>query len=83
MDKKQQRNLLLEREQYYLDSINPSLNVCKKAGSPLGVKRNIMFSINLSRSRRGKSKKLTIKFNNIGSPNKFVTDETRLKISSR
>ena len=50
---KTKREILLLREQYYLDNINPSLNVCKKADSPLGVKRNKMFSINLSKSRRG------------------------------
>lgn len=80
---KEKKNTLLKREQYYLDNINPSLNVCKKADSPLGVKRNIMFSINLSKSRRGKSISLSIKTNNMNNIPKIVTDETKLKISSR
>jgi NUMOD1 domain len=75
---------------YYVGSItqlashiSPYLNICKTADSPLGVKRDIMFSINLSRSRRGKSKKLGIRINNINNISKVVTSETRLKISSR
>jgi hypothetical protein len=31
---------VLSREQFYLDSINPEYNLCKVAGSPLGVKRS-------------------------------------------
>jgi group I intron endonuclease len=30
----------LEREQYYLDSINPEYNILRKAGSPLGYKHS-------------------------------------------
>lgn len=77
----QKRKTLLEKEQYYLDSINPSLNVCKIADSPLGVKRNKMFSVNLSKSRKGK--KLGIRINNINNISKVITTETKLKISSR
>jgi group I intron endonuclease len=33
--------ILLETEQYYLDNINPSLNICKIAKSSLGIKRNV------------------------------------------
>ena len=32
---------LIEREQYYIDLLNPEYNVLKVAGSPLGVKRSI------------------------------------------
>ncbi len=76
----QKKKIILEREQYYLDKINPSLNICKMADSPLGIKRNTMFSINLSKSQIGKSKKLNIDINNIS---KIVTSETKLKISLR
>lgn len=31
------------REQYYLDKLNPSFNICKIAGSSLGVKRSEAF----------------------------------------
>lgn len=80
---KQKRKTLLLREQYYLDNIDPSLNTCKMADSPLGVKRDKMFSINLSKSRRGKRKKLDTKVNKINNITKIVTSETRLLISSR
>lgn len=74
------KSVLLQREQYYLNVINPSLNVCKIAGSSLGVKHGISFSVNLSKARRGKkikTKKLkTIKV-------RVITSDTRLKLSSR
>lgn len=78
-DTEQKKKTLLEREQYYLDNINPSLNTCKRADSPLGVKRDTMFSVNLSKSRRGKSLRSVIRVNITP---KVVTNETRLKISS-
>jgi group I intron endonuclease len=46
----QRKKAILKREQYYLDNINPSMNICKMAGSPLEVKRNII-STNLSKTR--------------------------------
>ena len=48
------KKFLLEKEQYYLNFIKPSLNICKIAGSPLGIKHDTMFSENLSKARRGK-----------------------------
>lgn len=86
LDPKQNRKTLLFKEQYYLDNINPSLNVCKMADSPLGVKRDITFSRNLSKSRRGLSYKSFIRVDDtlrINSTPKVVTSETRLLISSR
>lgn len=76
----QKKKVLLEREQYYIDNINPSLNICKTADSPLGIKRDIMFSVNLSKSRRGKSIRSNTGIYIIP---KVVTSETKLKISSR
>lgn len=77
---KEKKYIILEKEQYYLDSIKPSLNVCKIADSPLGVKRNEIFSISLSKSRRGKEqvkpKIKTITF-------KPIRNETILNLSSR
>jgi group I intron endonuclease len=32
--------LILEREQYYLDSLKPQYNILKVAGSPLGTKHS-------------------------------------------
>lgn len=71
----------MEKEQYYLDNINPSLNSCKLANSPLGVKRNKIFSINLSKARKGKKiRKSSIENNNIV---RLITPETKSKISLR
>lgn len=79
-NKNENRKLILEREQYYLNIINPSFNICKFAGSPLGVKHGISFSINLSKARRGKRIKTealkTIK-------PRIISSDTRLKLSSR
>ena len=75
-----EKNFLLKREQYYLDTVNPSLNICKIAGSPLGIKHNIIFSKNLSKARRGKrnnASKLVV------TKPKYITTETRLKLSYR
>jgi len=70
----------LLREQYYLDKINPSLNTCKTAGSPLGVKRDVIFSVNLSKARRGKN--ISKMVNRVRKAN-IITSETRLKRASR
>ena len=74
------KKALLEKEQYYLDNINPSLNICKIAGSCLGVKHGISFSKNLSKARRGKKINVMSKVKVISN---IVTSETRLKLSSR
>jgi hypothetical protein len=70
MDIKQKKKTLLEREQYYLDNINPSLNIRKIASSPLGIKRYITFNTNESESQI--SKKLGIKVNDINNISKNV-----------
>lgn len=74
------KKTLLEREQYYLDTINPSLNVCKIANSPLGIKRDANFRFNLSKARRGKSYNVRTNVNII---TKVNTPETILKLSAR
>jgi group I intron endonuclease len=45
------------REQYYIDTLKPFFNICKVAGSCLGVKRTVEFS--KKSSERQKGKKLT------------------------
>lgn len=78
---KEKREILLKKEQHYLDTLNPSLNICKEANSPLGVKREITFSINLSKACRGnKYKKPSFNSNNII---KVIYLETKSKISLR
>lgn len=60
-------NLLISREQYYLDSLNPYFNIRKKADSNLGIKRT-------------EETKQKIRAFNLG---KKLSDETRLKMSLR
>jgi len=52
------RSALLEREQFYLDTLKPfrnsGYNVCRKADSALGVKRSDETRLKISRSRQGK-----------------------------
>lgn len=47
------KSLLIEREQFYLDSLNPEYNICKIAGSSLGVKRTPEQIENISKSHLG------------------------------
>ena len=79
-NKDSKKIFLLQREQYYFNLINPSLNICKIAGSPSGVKHSFTFSVNLSKARVGKKIKIE-RFKNL-SP-KIITSDTRLKLSSR
>nr|YP_009744343.1 GIY-YIG endonuclease [Xylaria hypoxylon]QIE13211.1 GIY-YIG endonuclease [Xylaria hypoxylon] len=71
----------VEREQYFLDILKPEYNICKIANSPLGVKRNKMFSIKLSKTRRGK--KIRKSSLNSVSAVRFHTYETKAKMSLR
>ena len=50
---KQDKDFLLQREQYFLDTLKPELNICEIAGSCLGIKRTIEFGINKSLSQIG------------------------------
>jgi len=77
-DIKQKKEIILEKEQYYLNNINPSLNSYKKATSSLGVKRSLAFSIKMSKIRRGKSIRSNKKINNTI---RIITEETKSKIS--
>lgn len=64
--------MLIRREQYYLNLLQPDYNICKIAGSPLGVKR----------SEKTKNK-ISISISGINHPiyGKHHTDETRKKVS--
>lgn len=44
---------LIEREQYYLDTMNPKYNICKLAGSPLGIKHTYQAKLNMSNAHKG------------------------------
>jgi len=58
-------NILIEREQYYLDLLNPQYNILKKAGSLLGFKHSEA------------SKEMM----RLAHKNLIVSEETKLKIS--
>jgi hypothetical protein len=70
------------REQYYLDEINPSLNTCNTAVSPLGIKRDINFSINLSNSplcNKAREEKVKIYMNKLVIQLKLLKMKLNLK----
>ena len=48
------KNNLISREQYYLDTLRPVYNICKEARSCLGVKRSKEFKRKLSEFNKGK-----------------------------
>ena len=43
---------LVEREQYYLDTLNPRYNICRLAGSPLGIKHTYEARLNMSNAHK-------------------------------
>ena len=45
----------LKREQYYIDKMEPEYNICKNAGSTLGIKLNENYCKRLKMIRKGKS----------------------------
>lgn len=85
-------SLCISREQYYLDLLKPEYNICPIAGSRLGSKQSEETKAKIRANNLGKrhtpeirqkiglSIKLSVKDN---FRSKTVTNETRLKISSR
>jgi len=65
-------DFLFIREQYYIDQLNPYFNICKKAGSQLGMKRNEETRKKM-RNCRGGEKHYLYK--------KHLSEETKSKIS--
>lgn len=60
--KTDKRNLLISKEQYYMDLIKPEYNILPKAGSPLGTinteetkKNKSLAQLNRDTNRRGKT----------------------------
>lgn len=48
------KEILIEREQYYLDNLKPKYNICQKAYSRLGVKHTEETKIKMRLSKLGK-----------------------------
>ena len=46
--------MLLEREQYYIDTLNPQYNIAKVAGSTLGVLQSETTKQSISKALKGK-----------------------------
>ena len=65
-------DVLIEREQYYLDILKPEYNILKVANSRLGSKQSEATKIKIGISQKG------VKHHFFG---KIHTDETRMKIS--
>jgi len=75
-------NILISREQYYIDLLTPEYNILKIAGSRLGHKLSEKTKKILSISNRGKKHTIKkIKFSLKSKVN--IQPETRLKISLR
>lgn len=87
-----QVDVLIKREQHYIDTLNPEYNILKIAGSRLGHKLSEKTKKSLSISNRGfiptfetrknigESLKSSLAFkNSIKLRSKFVTNETKLK----
>jgi group I intron endonuclease len=48
------KEVLIEREQHYIDELDPFFNICKVAGSPLGVKHSKETRRKMSEAHKGK-----------------------------
>jgi group I intron endonuclease len=79
----------LEREQYYLDSLNPEYNILKKAGSSLGYKHTKETIAKLALALKGEKHPMFGKFHSEESLaqmskvklGKKVSEATRAKLS--
>lgn len=49
-----ERDNLIQREQYWLDTLQPSFNICKKAESTIGIKLSDTVRQHLSNIRKGR-----------------------------
>ena len=65
-------NIIIEREQYYLDLLKPEYNICKIAGSSLGRKLSKEARINIGMRNK----------NNPSMLNKHHTNDTKLLLSA-
>ena len=93
-----EKDVLIEREQYYLDTLKPEYNILKVANSRLGSKQSEATKIKISINNKGKHdhfsgkmhtyesrKMISLNLKSLIRSNKpkVVTSETRLKISLR
>jgi group I intron endonuclease len=77
---------LIKHEQFFIDSLDPYFNICKTAGSQLGLKRSNEFRLKMSKLKKGikrgphtEETKNKIRMAQIGKPRFSIED--RLKMS--
>lgn len=63
-------SLVLEKEQYYLDTFNPKYNIAKKAGSNFGIKRSEIVKENKSLIQKNNWEKLEYRNKHLNSLSK-------------
>jgi group I intron endonuclease len=51
-----EKSELIEKEQFFIDSLNPWFNICKKAGSKIGVSCKKKTRNKISKANKGKKK---------------------------
>lgn len=83
-----EREILIEREQYYIDTLKPTYNTCLVAGNTLGVKHSEQTKNKISISHKGlkKGKKLTEEHKrkiSVSSSKRKHTEETKNKIRNK
>jgi len=78
-------DVVIIREQYYIDLLSPEYNILKTAGSRLGKKHNLETKKAISITSRGRKilNNKNFKINNNNFSSKFVTYNTKIKLSLR
>lgn len=74
---------LIEREQFWIDWLKPEYNICKIAGSPLGIKHTEISKTNMSKGHRKGFKHTKEAKEKIGAAHKgkIISEETRANMS--
>lgn len=78
---------LIEREQFYIDTLNPTYNICRIAGSSLGIKRNAEVCRNNrlgkkdTEETKGRKRQAYRNHNIANRKGQSMSDEARRKIS--
>jgi len=76
-----EKELLIEREQFYLDTLCPEYNICPTAGSQLGTKRTKETRLKMSLAKRNMPNETREKISLTGM-GRIQSAETRAKIAA-
>ena len=74
-----EKESLIQREQYYIDTMNPEYNILRVANSQLGLKRSAESCKKMSDSKKGKPS--NFKGNPSPMKGKHHSEKTRIKMS--